>query len=195
MPKKYRTKGTILLLILLFSTSAGIRLITSSTAALAESDVPGETVPQKMAEDDVPLPIPTERFEELLNSVLQREKEVTVREERVNARLQELTTAERSLRERLVELEQAEDRLKETITLVDGAAEGDVKRLTTVYESMKPKDAAALFEEMDPEFAAGFLSRMRPDAAAGIMTGLEPQTAYTISVVLAGRHANSPTLE
>ena len=79
------------------------------------------------------------------------------------------------------------------LAVAEKAAEGDLSRLTSVYEAMKPKDAAALFEAMEPEFAAGFLGRMRPDAAAGIMTGLSPETAYMISVVLAGRNARAPT--
>ena len=74
----------------------------------------------------------------------------------------------------------------------DTAAEGDLARLTAVYENMKPKDAAALFEEMDPDFAAGFLGRMRADSAAGIMAGLSPPVAYSVSVLLAGRNANVP---
>jgi len=34
---------------------------------------------------------------------------------------------------------------------------------------------------------------MRPDIAASIMTELAPETAYSFSVMLAGRNANTPT--
>ena len=34
--------------------------------------------------------------------------------------------------------------------------------MTTVYENMKPADAAQIFERMDVDFAAGLLARMRP---------------------------------
>ena len=34
--------------------------------------------------------------------------------------------------------------------------------MTTVYENMKPADAARIFETMDVNFAAGLLARMRP---------------------------------
>ena len=71
------------------------------------------------------------------------------------------------------------------------AAEDDLAGLTRVYETMKPKDAAALFERMDARFAAGFLARMRPEAGAGIMAGLSPEAAHAISVVLAGRNART----
>ena len=89
--------------------------------------------------------------------------------------------------------EAAEAKLASTLALADNAAENDLARMTSVYENMKPKEAAALFEEMSPDFAAGFLGRMRPDAAAAIMAGLSAPTAYTVSVVLAGRNASAPT--
>ena len=90
------------------------------------------------------------------------------------------------------DLVEAEAALRETLSLADGAVEKDIARLTVVYETMKPKEAAALFEEMAPEFAAGFLARMRPEAAAQIMTGLSAEVAYTISVLMAGRNAQAP---
>ena len=90
-------------------------------------------------------------------------------------------------------LVEAEQKLAGTMALAESAAEDDLGKLTAVYESMKPKDAAALFSEMQPEFAAGFLGRMRPDAAAQVMTGLSPDVAYSISVVMAGRNASAPT--
>ena len=93
----------------------------------------------------------------------------------------------------LAALIEAEERLAETISKVDGASEADLDRLTSVYESMKPKGAAALFESMEPEFAAGFLGRMNPQAAAGIMSNLSTEAGYAISVVLAGRNALAPT--
>ncbi|MFU8776460.1 MAG: MotE family protein [Roseovarius sp.] len=86
----------------------------------------------------------------------------------------------------------AEDDLRRMIAQTESAAENDVAQLTKVYESMKPKQAAALFEEMDPVFAAGFLARMRPEAAADVLAGLSPGAAHGISVILAGRNATVP---
>ena len=82
--------------------------------------------------------------------------------------------------------------MRATLSLADEASEKDILRLTSVYENMKPKDAAILFEQMEPNFAAGFLGRMRPDIAAEILSGLSPEVAYSISVILAGRNANVP---
>ena len=103
-----------------------------------------------------------------------------------------LEIAESAIETKLAALVDAEEKLRETLALADGASEGDLTRLTSVYEKMKPKDAAALFEEMDPAFAAGFLGRMRPETAAGVLARLSPTAAYTISVMLAGRNATVP---
>lgn len=125
---------------------------------------------------------------------LGNQREILDRREAALAdRLAALDLAEREITRNLAVLEAAEAELRQTLSLADEAAEGDLSRLTSVYENMKPKDAAALFEEMAPEFAAGFLGRMRPDAAAAVMAGLSPPTAYAISVFLAGRNADVPT--
>ena len=108
------------------------------------------------------------------------------------ARQSELASAEAEIAIRLEELRVAEEELSKTLSLAERAAETDVSRLTTVYENMKPRDAAALFSTMSPDFAAGFIGRMNAEAAAAILTGLEPDTAYAISVVLAGRNVDVP---
>lgn len=103
-----------------------------------------------------------------------------------------IALADTALRGRLLALEAAEASLRETVALSDKAAEVDLARLTSVYEAMKPREAAALFDEMDENFAAGFLGRMRPDSAAAVLAGMVPAKAYAVSAILAGRNANAP---
>lgn len=128
----------------------------------------------------------------MLEAFQKREERLALREEALRDRMHALTLADEKVSEKLAALRTAETALRETIALAESAAEDDLDRLTKVYETMKPKQAAALFEEMAPEFAAGFLGRMRPDAAAAILAGLSPEAAHTFSVVLAGRNANVP---
>lgn len=129
---------------------------------------------------------------QLLEALQQREARLTARERQLEMRAKALAVADEEISKRLIDLEEAETTLRQTLSLADGAAEDDLARLTTVYESMKPKDAAALFQTMEPGFAAGFLSRMRPEVAAAVMTGLPPDVAYSISVIMAGRNATVP---
>jgi len=129
----------------------------------------------------------------VLASLDEREHRVAARESDLADRLQALAVAETQIQRNLVALEEAEARLAGTMARASTAAEEDLERLTSVYENMKPKQAAPVFAAMDPKFAAGFLGRMRPDVAAAILAGLAPETAYAISALLAGRNANAPT--
>jgi len=128
----------------------------------------------------------------LVESLNEREASIARKEAAIEKRIADLAMAEQALTDNLELIRLAEERLKATLALADGALEGDIAHLTSVYESMKPKDAAILFEQMDPKFAAGFLSRMTPASASGIMAGLAPETAYAISLIFAGRHIEVP---
>lgn len=191
-------RGSVALIALLLVSSAGLRLV-SGMALAEDSDVNPLPLPASVTTAPVDMTDPTmakdlDRAEmgSLLDALRAREANVKSMEARIELRQKALEAADAEITKRLAALEEAEARLRETLALADGAAEGDLSRLTAVYESMKPKDAAALFQTMEPGFAAGFLGRMRPDAAAAIMAGLSPEIAYSISVILAGRNANVP---
>ncbi|MFK7834719.1 MAG: MotE family protein [Sulfitobacter sp.] len=148
--------------------------------------------PEIASAREVPTELDRSEVGRLLSSLRERERRVKEREAQIEMRNKALIVADAEISKRLNTLEVAEANLRQTLALADGAAEDDLARLTSVYESMKPKDAAALFETMEPDFAAGFLGRMRPDAAASVMAGLPPDVAYSISVILAGRNAKAP---
>jgi len=131
--------------------------------------------------------------ESLLLAIQERDAQLSDREQRLNDREQVLRVAALKIEEQMTELEDAEQRLSGTIALADEAAEKDVQRLTSVYENMKPKNAATIFETMDINFAAGFLMRMRPEAAAAVLSNLSSEAAYSVSVVMAGRNVGAPT--
>lgn len=188
-------RGTLSIIAVLLLGSALLRVGLQATEAIAREAKPAELA-QSLPEPE-PLSEPAQCVSDpdllpLLEAMEAREERLRTREERLTMRMRALQVADDRISDKLAELKASEQALRATIALADEAAESDLTRLTTVYENMKPKDAAALFETMDPDFAAGFLGRMRPDAAAGIMTGLTPETAYMVSVVLAGRNAEVP---
>ncbi len=167
--------------------SAFMRITIGATAAVANSPEPAvEPAPIQTNE---PTMVPSAS---LLNAFKDREARLAAREAQFADRMQALRVAEAELTEQLAALQRAEKALSDTIARADTASQSDLDRLTTVYENMAPKDAAALFEQMPPPFAAGFLGMMEATAAAKIMAGLSPETAYSFSVVLAGRNANVP---
>lgn len=169
----------------LMLASAGVRLVTGVGEALTSDAGPPAAVDVAQAEPPEIGP--------LMEALRAREERLAEREAAMASRQQALRLAEQELERQTIALETAETRLAATLALADRAAERDVARLTAVYEAMKPAEAAALFEEMDPRFAAGFLGRMRPEAAAPVLAGLTPGLAYSVSVILAGRHSGVPT--
>lgn len=146
---------------------------------IARAEASGQTRP---AED-------TPGFEDLLAAIRAREARLSEAEARLADRERALALAQEELDRGLAAMAEAEASLEGLLSLADTAAEEDIARLTSMYEAMKPAEAAALFDQMDPQFAAGFLGRMRADAAAQVLAGLPPDKAYTLSVVLAGRNA------
>lgn len=193
-------RGSVALIAILLATSAILRLGSGTGVAFAQSadkpdiDAKTETLSVSLPASEGNPNTGTNRAEmsRLLVALQKRETQVKEREAQIEMRSKALAVVDEEIAKRLAALEQAEVNLRGTLSLADSAAENDLARLTSVYESMKPKDAAALFETMEPDFAAGFLGRMRPDAAASVLAGLTPATAYSISIILASRNANVP---
>ena len=203
LPGRRQGRGVVIVIAALFATSAALRIVTVPGAASAETrstgalgvDHLGPSADPLTARDAAPLAeadLSRAEMSDLLAALRAREESVRAAEQRIEMRSKALAVADEEITKRLAVLEQAEENLRRTLAFANGAAEEDLARLTTVYENMKPKEAAALFQTMEPDFAAGFLARMRPDAAAAVMAGMPPEVAYSISVILAGRNANAP---
>ncbi|WP_420861741.1 MotE family protein [Algirhabdus cladophorae] len=182
--RKRTARGALTVIMILFLGSGAIRITGFTGQAFAREDAlaPG-TVQPTMPSVDVAAAI---------SALSVREEKVAQTEKRVEARLKVLAAAEADFETSRAALIEAEEALADTIAVAETAMENDIAQLATVYEKMKPKDAAKLFAQMDPEFAAGFLARMKTDVAAAVLSGLDPAQAYTISVLLAGRNGNVP---
>ena len=185
---KLQAPGPISLILTCFAISALLRLGSGGVAIAEEL---ATTEPEHVS--PIPTEVPTPEVGSLLESIRNRQEQLSRKEEEIATRQKVLNEAEVRIAVQLEKLEQAEQNLARTLAIADSAAENDLQQLTEVYEKMKPKNAAEVFGTMDISFAAGFLSRMRPESAAGILSEMPPNAAYSISVVMAGRNANAPT--
>lgn len=203
-PTRSRPARVLPLLALLFFTGAGLRFAIGLGEALAQhpatppatlAAATADTAPQPASSrSGEPLPLRTSPVSDaqLTLEIRNRERAVATREAELEERAALLAAAQDRLQAQIDALRAAEADLAATMALADRAAEDDIARLVTVFEAMKPEDAAAVFTEMDPAFAAGFLGRLAPAAAAAILAGLEPRAAYGLSAILAGRNALVP---
>lgn len=178
----FRGKGPLAVIALLLAASGALRIGLGIGEAVANAPA--------LSSEPMVCPAPPMAVVEALS---EREKRVRVQEAAIANRMAALAFANKAIDGRLAALNTATQELSKTIALADGAAENDLSRLTSVYEAMKPKEAAALFAAMSPDFAAGFLARMKPEAAAGILGSMPADKAYAMSVILAGRNARAPT--
>jgi len=185
-------RGALFVVTGLLVTSGLVRFGDETGRAIAEANLSENLALEQEMTVGAQNCLEPKALDAILAAINTREDRVMLREGQLADRIQALAVAEAEIAAQIAILETAEKSLAETISIAESATDDDLIRLTSVYENMKPKDAAALFEEMASEFAAGFLARMRADSAAAIMAGLEPTTAYAISLIIAGRNAQVP---
>ncbi len=180
----------VALIVVCFFASAALR-ISESGPALAEgiANLSGEDTRAAM---DVATTEPAPDADLLLAAIREREQQLDRESSALTDRSQALSVAETKLAEQLAAFQKAQENLEQTLAMADKAAERDIDRMTTVYESMKPTDAARIFERMEIKFAAGLLSRMRPEVTAQVLTSMEPDTAYAVTLTIASRNVGVP---
>lgn len=115
--------------------------------------------------------------------------------ERLQERRQELETRARDLelRENLIkEAEQRlEQRLNELRALENPAAAENpaespkMRNLVTMYENMKPKEAARIFEKLDLTVLTGIAKAMKPAKLSEVLAVMNPDAAQKLTVELA----------
>lgn len=126
----------------------------------------------------------------LISEVERKSSELRERERIVSER--EVAQDEVGLRidAKIKDLTIAEERLRQTIGQAKESASKDIDTVVSLYERMKPKQAAGVFEMMEPALASGLLARMNPEVASGILANLSAEKSYAISVFLSGRNVN-----
>lgn len=174
--------GGVGLIVACFLGSAGLRAIDNGAAIAGEAAA-------RLGGAETPSP----ETEALLAAIREREAALAEAERKMAERQQTLNVAEAKLAEQLAAFEKAQKGLEETLAMADRAAERDIDRMITVYENMKPADAARIFAKMDVTFASGLLVRLKPATAAAILGGMEPEAAYAVTLTAASRNAGVPT--
>ncbi len=184
MTKRTPAISGVGLIVLCFLGSAALRLTHGGLALAEELD--------QMAADTAAAP-PAEGADALMAALREREKQLDADAAKLADRQQTLNVAEAKLAEQLAAFEKARKQLEATLATADKAAEKDIDRMTTVYENMKPAEAAKILDRMDVAFAAGLMSRMRPEIAAQVLSSMNPDAAYAVTLTIASRNSAVPT--
>lgn len=155
----------------------------------APAEKPPETLPEKPAEAPPPgaqgPASPTERL--LLEKLGARRDALRQKNDELELREKMLGEAERKLETGLGDLKKAEDKVDAVAKAKEEAEKQGLKNIVTMYESMKPKDAARVFDRLGHEVLVPIVLAMNPRKMAEVLAVMQPETAERLTVALANR--------
>ena len=130
---------------------------------------------------------PAER--EILERLQARRTEIEAKNREIEMRDSLLRTTERKLDEKIGQLRTLENQFD-----AGQAARNDPKQrfkpLVTMYETMKPKEAARVFDRLDIKVLMDLVQQMNPRKVAEILAAMEPAAAERLTVALARQAQN-----
>lgn len=141
--------------------------------------------------DGVPLPSGAERA--ILERLQERRRELDARARELDIRESMVKAAEQRIEAKLAELKAAEARLTTDTQQQNDAEAARLKGLVTMYEAMKPRDAAKIFNRLDLGVLIEVASHISPRQMAEILAQMSPDVADRLTVELANKATHAQT--
>lgn len=173
-----------------------------TAAAGAPKPGPGAKAPPPAVDgrvislDGTALPSGAERA--ILERLQQRREELDARARELDIRENLIKAAEQRIDAHLAEVKEVESRIKVETAQKDEAEAARFKGLVTMYENMKPRDAAKIFNRLDMDVLIKVAAQINPRTMADIMAQMTPDVAERLTVELASKAqgpANNPPAE
>jgi flagellar motility protein MotE (MotC chaperone) len=162
-------------------------------AKAQDAKVPNAKAPEtKPAGMVVPLdgqPSGAERA--ILERLQERRQELDARARELDIRESLIQAAEKRMEGQLSELKETEQRIKDATQQRDDADAARFKSLVTMYENMKPRDAAKIFDRLDIGVLIEMASKIKPQVMSDIMAQMSPDIAQRLTVELASKAQDS----
>ena len=136
---------------------------------------------------------PAERA--VLERLAERRAELDARAKELEMRESVVLGAEKRLEARIAQLKQLEAQLNESMRAKDENEATRVKNVVTMYENMKPKDAARVFDRLDMRILLEVAMQINPRRMSDIMAQMAPEAAERLTVELASRAKDKPPAE
>jgi flagellar motility protein MotE (MotC chaperone) len=128
----------------------------------------------------------------ILESLQGRREQLDARSRDLDMRENLLKAAEKRVEAKVAELKDVESRVKSEMGNRDQAEEKRFKTIISMYENMKPKDAARIFDRLDMKVLVDVATHMNPRTMSEILAGMTPDTAEKLTVELANRARAQP---
>ncbi|GJE30243.1 MotE family protein [Methylobacterium oxalidis] len=149
-----------------------------------EKEKPPEPPPQAQPPMQEPMS-PAERA--LLEKLGARRDALKQRSQDLDLREQMLGEAERKLESGLGDLKQAEEKADAGGARRAEAEKAGLRNIVTMYETMKPKDAARVFDRLNHDVLVPIVLAMNPRKMAEVLAVMQPDAAEKLTVALANR--------
>jgi flagellar motility protein MotE (MotC chaperone) len=161
--------------------------VTTGSVGAKEEAAASEKAAEAPAEQPVSQPStsPTERA--LLEKLGARRDALRQKSEELELREKMLGEAERKLETGLGDLKKAEDKVDSAAKAREDAEKQGLKNIVTMYEAMKPKDAARVFDRLGHDVLVPIVLAMNPRKMAEVLAVMQPETAERLTVALANR--------
>jgi len=163
-------------------------------AAKAPAAAPGppKGKPVSPAVDGIVIPtdganLPSGAEREILERLQQRRQQLDARARELDIRENLVKAAEQRIDARLKEVKEVEARIKAETQEKDQVETARFKSLVTMYENMKPRDAAKIFDGLDMDVLIKVVSQINPRSMADIMAQMTPDIAERLTVALASK--------
>jgi flagellar motility protein MotE (MotC chaperone) len=131
---------------------------------------------------------PSERA--ILERLQSRRQELDARAREIDIRENLLKAAEKRVEARVEELKAIESRITVANQQKNDADAARFKSIITMYEGMKPKDAAKVFDRLEMPVLFEIASQIAPRKMADILGLMAPEVAERLTVEMARRAGN-----
>lgn len=123
----------------------------------------------------------------ILERLQARRQEIEARQREIDIRESLLKSAEKRIENKVEEMKAVETRISATQAEQKAAEAQRMKGLVTMYEAMKPKDAARVFDRLEMGVLIEIASAIAPRKMSDIMGLMSPEAAERLTVEMARR--------
>lgn len=127
----------------------------------------------------------------VLERLQDRRQEIEKRARELEMRESMLKQAEQRIEARLLELKSREDKANASSAAGEKSDKQRFQNLVSMYENMKPKDAARIFDRLDIKVLIDVTTQINPRKMSDILGQMTPQAAEKLTAELAARAAES----
>ena len=121
----------------------------------------------------------------LLQDLRKRREQLDTREHALEERNSVMVATEEQLQSRIDHLNELQAHLDQVDTARKQRQNASWSGLVKVYESMKPRDAAAIFDVLDMHVLLEVVDRMNERKAAAVLAAMQPERARLTTQMLA----------